>query len=264
MLPHYSAYKVAECFRVLEALYPGRIDLGFGASPGGFRLSTDALRDGRELPAYSEQVADLQSYMSGPLPASHRFRGLFASPVIQTAPELWVLGASSHSAQLAAFQGISFAYGFAMVNSPDPEPLSVYRQSFKPSYLQGEPHCAMLIHAVCADTDRKAQEIAQAVLLSIVWGVRKKRFFGIPTVSVAREYQYDQVEVELAKTFRNTLVVGEPSTVKQQIEELRDRYQVDEFLCLSNIADFEQRVRSYELIDLTFRIPNQRTTSSSK
>ncbi len=248
MLPHYSAYKVAESFRVLEGLYGGRIDLGIGHGFGGSPLSTNALRESKVVPSYAEQIDDLQVYLTDSVPASHRFPGLVASPSVRTVPEMWLLGLSVGSAELAAAKGISFTYGYAMTSTPTTDILALYRDSFKPSQIHRRPQYSLAISVVCADTEPEAEDLARAVELYMVWTVTGKRRFGLPTVSMAQDYQYSQAEFEARDRLRKGMIVGDPQSVKDQIQSLRDLYQVDEFVCLSNITHFEARVRNFELL----------------
>lgn len=112
MLPHYSPYKVAENFRVLEALYPNRIDLGVGRAPGGMPIATRALQEGKmvSLDQYPEQIADVAMYIHDQVPENHHYANLKATPVIPTSPEMWMLGSSGESAKIAANNGASFAF----------------------------------------------------------------------------------------------------------------------------------------------------------
>src|SRR5690606_3468718 len=164
MLPHYSAYKVAENFRLLEALHPGRIDLGLGRAPGGMPLATRALNEGKtyHYDHYPEQVSDLIDYFHGPLDSDHRFAGLQASPPVSTMPEMWLLGSSDESAKIAARLGTS--YGFAQFfGAPGgEEAVRHYKAHFRPSRLAPEPHALIAVLAVCAETEAEANELAMS------------------------------------------------------------------------------------------------------
>ena len=131
MLPHYSPYKVAENFRVLEALYPNRIDLGVGRAPGGMPIATRALQEGKmvSLDQYPEQIADVAMYLHDQVPENHHYANLKATPVIPTSPDMWLLGSSGESAKIAAQQGASFAFAQFINGYGGPEVMEAYQNN---------------------------------------------------------------------------------------------------------------------------------------
>ena len=147
MLPHYSPYKVAENFRVLEALYPNRIDLGVGRAPGGMPIATRALQEGKmvSLDQYPEQIADVAMYLHDQVPENHHYANLKATPVIPTSPDMWLLGSSGESAKIAAQQGASFAFAQFINGYGGPEVMEAYQKQFQPSYLGDKPKSIVAI-----------------------------------------------------------------------------------------------------------------------
>ncbi|MCC3371721.1 LLM class flavin-dependent oxidoreductase [Cohnella sp. REN36] len=254
MLPHYSAYKVAENFRVLEALNPGRIDVGLGRAPGGMPISTRALQEGKisHIDNYPQQVADLIGYLNDALPSGHRFAGLTASPVIPTVPELWLLGSSFGSAVIAAEIGASYAYA-QFFGVPDSE-VSVrhYKERFQPSALNDAPNLLAAVYVVCAETEAEAKRLASSTelfFLSLENGRLLDRF---PSVETAESYPYTDYDLARLQAGSHRRIVGTPEQVKAKLGEMAERLGIDEFMIVTVTHDFEARLRSYELIAEAF------------
>ncbi|MCL6516991.1 LLM class flavin-dependent oxidoreductase [Alicyclobacillus sp.] len=253
MLPHYSAYKVAENFRLLEALYPGRIDLGLGRAPGGMPRSTMALREGRTRePDYLEQVRDLMGYLTDSLPEGHRFRGLTATPVTETVPEVWLLGSSDWSAMAAAQLGTRFMFAQFINGEGGIEAVHAYRKHFRPSPWCREPVAGVAIFCVCADTDEAAERIASSLDLSLLMLANGEPSMGTPTVEMALGRPYSKYELAVVRENRKRMVVGSPERVKQQVEALAKAYGVDEVMLTTRTERFEDRLRSFELVARAF------------
>jgi luciferase family oxidoreductase group 1 len=250
MLPHYSAYKVAENFRLLEALHPGRIDLGLGRAPGGMPLATRALNEGKtyHYDHYPEQVSDLIDYFHGPLGSDHRFAGLQASPPVETMPEMWLLGSSGESAKFAARLGT--AYGFAQFfGAPGgEEAVRHYKAHFRPSRILDEPHALIAVLAICAETEAEANELATSTDLFFLRLERGLELNNLPSVRTALDYPYTEYDLERIKLARQRRIVGTPKQVADALREHAERYAADELLIVSPIHDPEARRRSYALI----------------
>src|SRR3954447_23649917 len=165
MLPHYSALKVAEQFRVLEAIAPGRIDLGVGRAPGSDRLTARALNPHVSGLAedFPQQVRDLMAWVSDePLPSDHPFRAIAAHPMGPTSPELWILGSSDYGAQLAAYFGLPYAFAYFFSDGYGTEQaLALYRRNYRPSALHAEPLATICVWALAADTEAEARHLLQ-------------------------------------------------------------------------------------------------------
>lgn len=254
MLPHYSAYKVAENFKLLEALHPGRIDLGLGRAPGGMPLATRALQEDKyvQIDKYPQQVTDLTGYLHDSLPSIHPFARLKASPHTPTAPEVWLLGSSNESAVIAAQQGA--AYGFAQFfGVPGGEKaMKYYQEHFQPSVLNDAPKSLVAVLAICAETEEEANLLSTSTDLFFLRLESGMELLHLPSVQSALDYPYTEYDLERIRFGRHRRIVGSPEQVKAKLLEMGSLYNADEILIVSPIHHFEARIRSYELIAEAF------------
>lgn len=250
MLPHYSSYKVAENFRLLEGLNPNRIDLGLGRAPGGMPMATMALHDGkpRDVNRYPEQIDDLLGYLTDSLPDTHPYQGLTAAPKIQTMPEVWMLGSSPSSAMLAAQKGLPYTFAQFINGEGGPQYTQAYRNHFVPSDYLKEPQNIVAVFAICAETDEEAERIASSLDLSILMIEQGMRSNGTPSPEKAAAYQYTPFEEMRVRENRKRMVVGNPKKVKQQLLSLSEQYQTDEIMLVTITYDFQDKLKSFELI----------------
>lgn len=244
MLPHYSAFKVAESFRMLEALAPGRIDLGVGRAPGGTRLASAAL-ESRDPSLFPRQVFDTIGFLEGELEEGHPLAALWASPRGDTVPEVWLLGSSEYGALLAAQFGLPYAYAH-FIGGEYPSIARAYRQRFQPSARWPVPHAMLTISVMVAPTDDEADALALPALLS-----RLRRLRGItapfPTLEEAHAYPWTaQERAEVAAT--RLVMSGSPETVRDRILKLVETYGADEVMVLTLAPEYALRMRSYELL----------------
>ncbi|MDB5056028.1 MAG: hypothetical protein JWM44_4078 [Bacilli bacterium] len=258
MLPHYSSYKVAENFRLLEALYPNRIDLGLGRAPGGMPLATRALQEGKlkhGIDLYPEQLDDLIDFLHDSLEDNHRFAGLEAMPVIETAPEFWLLGSSGDSAKLAAQRGAGFAFAQFINGEGGVDAMNGYLQQFQPSILGEKPQTLVAIFAVCAETDEEANRLASSLDLSILMREKgeKPQWKGTPSVQQALDYPYTSYDRVRIKANRNRMIVGNQAQVKVQIMKLSEDYHTTEFMIVTITHDFKAKLNSYQLLAEAFK-----------
>jgi luciferase family oxidoreductase group 1 len=247
MLPHYSAFKVAESFRMLEALAPGRIDLGVGRAPGGTRAVSIALQSGDAL-QFPQQIADALAYFNNDVTDPH-LRGLIANPAVDTSPELWVLGSSDYGAQLAAQFGLPYSFA-QFIGGDYPQVTRAYRQLFKPSKFLAQPQVMVTVAAIVAPTDEEANELALPTLLA-----RLRRARGLPSnlPSLAEAQAYPWTEREKAEAFATrNLIAGSPETVRARIEAIVESYAADEVMVVTIAPDYAGRLRSYELLAAAF------------
>ncbi|WP_040949146.1 LLM class flavin-dependent oxidoreductase [Gorillibacterium massiliense] len=256
MLSHYSAYKVAENFRLLEALYPNRIDLGLGRAPGGMPISTRALQAGKYsgVDVYPEQVADLTGYLHDALPPGHPFAALKAAPVIDTAPELWLLGSSDGSARIAAYQGLPFAYAQFFGVPGGERAMELYRSQFRPSFHYKEPKAMVAVMAICADTEEEANRLASSVGLFFLKLEQGMELSAYPSAETAMHYHYSEFERARLDMGKHRRAVGTPEQVKEQLTAISDLYQTDEIVIASPIHNSQARLHSYRLIAEAFDI----------
>jgi luciferase family oxidoreductase group 1 len=250
MLPHYSSYKVAENFRLLEALHPNRIDLGLGRAPGGMPRATMALHDGkkRDVHRYPEQIDELIYYLTDSLPESHRFYGLKASPMIKTVPELWLLGSSPSSAMLAAQKGLPYTFAQFINGEGGPQYTEAYINNFVPSASLKEPHNMFAVFVICAETNEEVERIASSIDLSLLMIEQGMESHGTPSPEKAAAYKYSSFELARVKENRKRMVVGTPKEVKEQLLHLSEKYQTNEIMLVSITYDIQDKRKTFELI----------------
>ncbi|MBB6454161.1 luciferase family oxidoreductase group 1 [Salirhabdus euzebyi] len=247
LLPHYSAFKIAEVFQVLEALYPNRIDLGIGRAPGGMPGVNYALNDGkyRNVREYPTQVKELMSYLQG---IEHPHYKIQATPLGKTKPPIWMLGSSGTSAALAAQLGTSYTFAQFINGEGGIASMQTYFNQFQPSMYQQKPDANVAIFIICAETQEEAEFIAGSMdlaLLRIENGDIRDHF---PTPEEAQEQSYTVFEKERIEYNRNRMIVGDPKQVKDGILKLAEMYQVDEVIMNTFAPSFEERLKSYQLI----------------
>lgn len=258
MLPHYSPYKVAENFRLLEGLYPGRIDLGLGRAPGGMPLATQALQEGqdRSIDRYPDKLDDLIAYLHDSLSDEHRYAGLIATPKVDTVPEMWLLGSSGDSAVLAAERGAGFVFAQFINGQGGSQYMRDYQQNFKPSIVFSEPQSMVAIFAICADTEEEANRIASSMDLSLLLLEKGPKSIGTPTIERALNYSYTPYDRFRIEENRKRVVIGNPAQVKKQILQICEDYNTKEIMIASIIHDFEDKLKSFRLIAEAFDLPH--------
>jgi len=255
MLPHYSALKVAEQFRVLEALAPGRIDLGVGRAPGSDPLTARALNPMPQAVEdhFPRQLQELQHWVSGnPLPEGHPFRRVVASPTGPTTPDLWILGSSDYGAQLAAYFGLPYAFAYFFTEGTGvEEALALYRENFRPSPVCPQPYATICVAALAADTEAQAQWQFKTRERSTI-----DREFGIrlPLISPeeAAARSLNPAEQRVAERLQHKAIVGDAEQVAEKLQRLATRLELDELVVVTWTFDPEPRLRSYELLAQAF------------
>ena len=256
MLSHYSPLKVAETFRVLEALYPGRIDLGIGRAPGSDYITARALRHGLGalgLEQFPNQIADLLGFLHDALPADHPFAQVKAQPQGPAAPALWLLGSSDQSAAYAAHFGCAFSFAHFITDQGGPEVTAAYRRFFRPSPWLAAPEASIGVFVLCADSEAGAERLA---LSRDLWRLRFERgeLGPIPPVEEAAQYPYSHEDRLRIAFHHRRQVVGAPEQVREKLLALGARYGVSEFVVVSICYDFAARLRSYELLAEVFGV----------
>jgi len=255
MLPHYSAYKVAENFKLLEALYPGRIDVGVGRAPGGMPIASKALQEGKlsQIDRYPEQVADLAGYLHDALPEGHRFSGLRASPSVSTVPEVWMLGSSGESARVAADLGASYAFAHFINAYGGPEAMAAYQRNYRPSVLGDRPSSMLAIFVVCAETDEEADRLAGSMDLAFLFLERGIDWPGVPSAETVAAFELSPIDRMRIHENRNRMIVGSQARVKEELLRYSKLYNTEELMIVTIMHDVEARLRSYRLIAEAFR-----------
>jgi luciferase family oxidoreductase group 1 len=245
MLPNHAPLVVAEQFGTLEALHPGRIDLGIGRAPGTDQGTALALRrtmEGLSAEAFPQELGDLIGYFAG----DPRQR-ITAVPGRGDMPQIWLLGSSGFSAQLAGMLGLpfSFAHHFSAGNTDTA--LALYRQYFRPSQWLDQPYVMVAVNAIAADTDERAEYLAGPSGLSFL-RLRSGRPQALATPEEAAAYPYNELERQFVLDRREGQAMGSPETVRRQLSELVERTGADELMLTSMVYNIEDRIRSFELI----------------
>ncbi|KXZ16967.1 LLM class flavin-dependent oxidoreductase [Bacillus nakamurai] len=254
MLPHYSAYKVAENFRVLEGLTPGRIDLGLGRAPGGMPIASWALNDGgkRNADQYPQQIRELTMYLHDLADDSHRFPNLTASPHIATAPDVWLLGSSGESALLSAETGAGYMFAHFINGDGGESTVAQYKRRFKPSILGQKPKTAVAVFVLCADTEEKAEELASVLDYTLLAGEQGIPLNGVPAYETVRGNSYSPYEQRRIADNRNRMIIGTKQQVKEQLLALTKAYGTEEIMAVTITHQFEDKLHSYRLLREAF------------
>ena len=254
MLPNYSPYKVAENFKVLEALYPNRIDLGIGRAPGGMPLASKALMQGRSIftDNYEEKVLDLVRYIYDIVPESHEFNGLKATPIISTYPEIHILGSSGGSAGLAAEIGASYAYAQFITAGMGVSSVNWYRDKFKESVISSSPNTIICSFVICCETEEEVNNQLAIMDLTLLL-VETGKAYKVPSLERALNYKYSQSEAQVINRNRRRMIYGTPEKVKEQLINMSKLYNTSEFMIINLSANIDDKIKSYRLISEAFK-----------
>lgn len=255
MLPHYSALKVAEQFRVLEAIAPGRIDLGIGRAPGSDQMTSYALNPNPQNvhDQFPRQVQELQHWVSGtPLPEGHPFKTIVAQPTGPTSPEMWILGSSDYGAQLAAYFGLPYAFAYFFSEGTGVEQaLDLYRKNYRPSEKNPKPIATICVWALAADTEEEALfqfKSRERAMIDRKLGIRQP--LASPKEAAARTYS--SAEMAIAEKLHRKAIVGSSEQVAARLKELAKGLELDELVVVTWTYDPAPRHRSYELLAKAF------------
>jgi luciferase family oxidoreductase group 1 len=256
LLPYYSALKVAEVFRMLEALFPGRIDLGLGRAPGGDQRTAQALSNGQYAAAdrFAEQVQDLVGFLDAALPAGHAYERVPAMPAGPGAPPIWLLGSSDYSGALAAALGLRFAFAHFISAHGGDAVTRAYRARFVPSAREAAPHAVVCAFVICAETAAEAEKLAACIdlrRLHMAQGLNAP----VPTLKEAAAQRYSERELAYIRSQRTRAVIGDPRQVRERLLELRREFEADELMILTITGDYASRLKSYELLAQEFELP---------
>lgn len=248
LLPYYSAFRTAESFRMLEALYPGRVDLGIGRAPGGDARTAHAVGGGTfpDAARFPEQVQELVAHLDGTLPKGHPFENVRVQPEGETSPEVWLLGSSDYSGALAAELGLPFAFAH-FINPRGGEAVTqFYRSRFKAG-REPKPRVIVCTFAICAESDAEAERLAAPIdLRRLHMALNVDAPF--PTDEEAAQHRYSHEERSYVAAQRARAVLGSPETCRRELEALAGRYGADEVMVLTITGAYETRLRSYELL----------------
>ena len=255
LLPYYSPLKVAEQFRMLEALYPGRIDLGVGRAPGGDQATALAMGEGRYPGAehFPEQVQYLVAYLDGTIPADHPYAGVKVQPAGPTAPEIWLLGSSDYSGALAAQLGLPFAFAHFISADGGDVVMREYKQRYRPSTREPKPRALLCAHVIAAPTMEEAERLSASISLrrlNMDYGVNAP----VPNHDEAHAYPYTDADRRRIAYHRRRVVLGTPAAVRDQLLSMQETFQADELMVITITGDYGTRITSYELLAEAFEL----------
>ncbi|WP_323071701.1 LLM class flavin-dependent oxidoreductase [Mycetohabitans endofungorum] len=257
MLPYYSAFKVAEQFMMLEALFPGRVDLAVGRAPGGDMRTAQAVASGsyNRGEFFPQQVTELSGLFRGQLAEDSLAQDVLLQPHVATRPQLWVLGSSDFGGALAAQLGIRFAFAHFINAFFGHTVAQAYRTQFKPGF-ETHPYLAAAVFVICADTEQQAGALEKAVDLrrvQMAYGLNEP----IPTVEQALEQTYGERERLIIERERPRSIIGTPESVVPRMLEIQQQFNADELVVLTVAASYKARLRSYELLAQAFDLAAQ-------
>jgi luciferase family oxidoreductase group 1 len=256
MLPNHAPLTVLERFKVLEALFPGRIDLGLGRAPGTDHVTSVALRrrqDVRDEDDFLDRFQELLLLENNGYPKDHPFSKVHAMPDDVKLPPIFLLGSSDYSAQLAAQIGAGFSFAHHFAGHDAVEAMRLYRDKFRPSQHLAEPLAILATAAVVAETFEEAERLASTIDLNFVRRA-KGVYAPLESPEVALAYDYSPIDRERIARNRERLAVGDPAAVKPRLETLVEATQADEIMITTMIYDHEARKRSYTLLAEAFAL----------
>ncbi len=262
MLPNHSALHVAETFRLLEALHPGRIDLGIGRAPGTDGVTAYALRRGAGGEDAATQVAELLAFANREFPTDHPYASVAAEPRDEPLPPIWILGSSEYGAELAASLGCGFAFARHLNPRGAAGAISRYQSRFQASALATEPRVILTVSGICAETPERADELSWSMALGVI-RMRQGRSGKLPSPEEAMAHQYTADEQDQVRRYRRAQVLGDGPAVAARLQELVEETHADELMVMTAVHDHAERVRSYELISDAMALTSQRPRAAA-
>jgi luciferase family oxidoreductase group 1 len=254
MLPHYSAFKVAEVFRTLHALYPGRVDLGIGRAPGGGPIEALALKRERQTKMpddFEDQVSELLAYFDQDFPAGHPFGSLRVAPEMPDAPDVWMLGSSQWSSAAAAEFGLPYAFAHFFFGMGTRQAIEAYQRTFVASSRRAHPQAMAAVGVICADSDEEAEFLASSVrLLQRRIRMNDRRPVAAPEDAIRELREIGGATPDEGEWPR--YFVGTPARVREQLEAMAAALEIDELVVNTIAWDHGARLRSYELLATEF------------
>lgn len=251
MLPNHSAFKVAENFRMLETLFPGRIDLGMGRAPGGDRITSALLNPSNTFSeeSYLKQLEHLQHFFEDTAATQHG--RIIAIPQAATIPMQWILSSSGGSSRIAAQFGMGLAIARFINGFAQPDIVETYRSNFKPSAQFPKPQALLSISVLCADTEEKAKEMRKFIDYIFIQ-FEKGNFDQLGDPEMIQQYTFSDLEQERISHNSGRIISGTQDQVKEQLTKLAADFDVDEIIVSSMTANATDRIRSFELLAEAF------------
>jgi luciferase family oxidoreductase group 1 len=253
MLPNHSALKVAENFRMLETLFPGRIELGMGRAPGGDRITASLLNPSNDFSekSYLTQLEHLQHFFRDTAGTEHG--QLLAVPQAETIPTQWILSSSGGSSRIAAKFGLGLVIAKFINGFATPDIVETYRENFQPSSQFPEPHALLSISVLCGETEEKALEMRK-FLDYVLLQFERGRFHDFGDYAAIQRYEFSDLELERIRYNNGRVISGTPEQVRNQLAQLAAEFDVDEVIISTMAGNQEARRKSFELIAEAFEL----------
>lgn len=253
MLPNHSALKVAENFRMLEVLYPGRIDLGIGRAPGGDRITSSILNPANTFSeeSYRTQLDYLQVFFRDL--AETQYGKVLAIPQAETIPQQWILSSTGGSAGIAARYGMGLAIAKFINGNVSPAVVQVYKENFVYNLNFPKPEILVAVFVICSDTEERAIELRKLYDYMLVQ-FEKGKFEKLPSFESIKNYEFNDFELAAIERNRGKVVSGTPSQVKKELESIAANFDADEIMISTATHSFEERRKSFELIAEAFNL----------
>ena len=252
MLPNHSALKMAENFRLLEALFPGRIDMGIGRAPGGDRVTAYLLNPANDFSedSYRQQLDYLQLFFSDT--ASTENGRILAIPQAATAPQQWMLSSSGGSSTIAAHYGMGLAVAKFINGNVTPDVITDYQANFKPSDQFPAPHAILSIIVLCAATPQEAYQMRKVLDYRFIQ-MERGNYTSLSTYEDIRDYEFSDMELLRLQANAGRVISGTPDLVKTELIKLADSFNVDEIV-VTTMAAFAERKQSFRLLAEAFEL----------
>ncbi len=249
MMPNHSALKVAENFKMLEALAPGRIDLGMGRAPGTDRLTASVLNPSNQFREqdFIEQLADLQDYFHDTATPGTIQERVRAIPAVQTIPELWLLSSSGQSGLFAAHFGMGLSFAHFINPAGGAQAVELYRSKFRPSADMPEPQANVAFFAFCSEDEEKIRQHEALMQYRFLQLERGGSLVSVNYEDIKNE-TYTLAEQERLKYHKKRMVTGTPDEIQEKLTRMASVYQVDELMIVTIAEDFDDRLASYSLM----------------
>lgn len=253
MLPNHSAFKMAENFRTLEALFPGRIDMGIGRAPGGDRITAAILNPSNTFSeeSYIRQLEHLQHFFSDTAGTQHG--PVIAAPQVSSAPEQWILSSSGGSSLIAARFGAGLAIANFINGAVQPEVVEIYKSNFQPSPQFSRPQALIAIGVLCAATEDKARDMRKFIDF-VHLQFEKGNFQHFGDYDTIRKYQFSPAEMERIQQNSGRIISGTPDYVKEKLTALAGQFDVDEIIVTTMADRSDDRKHSFELLAEAFEL----------
>lgn len=258
LLPQYSPYKIAENAKLLEAMFPGRVIIGLGNSPGGSEITRSALTDGgqNKVRDYDRLIEDFLGFLHNTLPLTHPYRTVKAGPRITHHPKVMTLGLTDNGAMRAARLGIGFVFGNFISDKYIESSIKVYREAFVPSQQFSKPYVIFSTFIIVA-RDEIEVKMQQTILDHWLLNVSKGRDTVVPSYEQVQKLEYNDADLKLIHKNRGRYIIGTKAYIKDEILKLYDRYHFDELMVINNTHDFYLKKESYRKLKTIIEEINQ-------